>query len=496
MNMKMKKIYILIPFLSIAFSCSDFLEENLEGTYSNDTFYRTASHAEIALTGVYSAISFNSTNNALWVYGDVVSDDAVKGGQAGDLSDVQFLDEFNYVRANEYLDKIWRQYYEAINRANFLIYYVPRIEMNEERKAEILGEGQFIRAWLYFNLTNIFGAIPLRVEPMLNPDQNALATSTPEEIYTQIVIDLTDAASNLKMTPTKVGGASKGSAYGLLAKVRLFQGEWQASFDAITSLETLNLYSLQNFYRDNFTDSTQNNTESVFEIQQLKGQSPSLGSFLNQYFSPARENGYFFNQPTQDFVDEFEVTAGDVVDPRLDYTVGREGKKWLNGEDFDPAWSSTGYLSKKHIQPLREVPKGTKGDAGLNYVYMRYAEVLLMKAEALNELGRTAEALAPLNDVRKRARESYLYDEHLDGFGSVPADLLQDVTSNVQSEVRDAIRHERRVELGMEFHRYFDLARYGKAYAEEALAEENFNYETDRYFLIPQSEFNTNPLIK
>jgi hypothetical protein len=496
MNSKMKKIYILVPFLFAAISCSDFLEEGLEGTYSTDTFYRTASHAELALTGVYNAISFNSTNNALWVYGDVVSDDAVKGGLAGDLSDVQFLEEFNYVRANEYLDKIWRQYYEGINRSNFLIYYVPRIEMDETRKNEIIAEGKFLRAWLYFNLTNIFGAIPLRVDPMLSPEQSALATSTPEEIYTQIEIDLNDAIGGLKVTPAKDGAASKGSAYGLLAKVKLFQGEWQASLDAITSLEALNQYSLQHAYRNNFIDSTQNNSESIFEIQHLKGQSPSLGSFLNQYFSPAKENGYYFDQPTDDFVDEFEVTEEGVVDPRLDYTVGREGKKWLNGEDFDPAWSSTGYLSKKHVQPLREVPKGTKGDAGLNYVYMRFAEVLLMKAEALNELGQTADALAPLNDVRKRARESYLYDEDLEGFGSVPVDLLPDVTSNTQSVVREAIRHERRVELGMEFHRYFDLARYGKATAEEALAEQGFNYESDRYFLIPQSEFNTNPLIE
>ncbi len=492
----MKKIYILLPFLFAAISCSDFLEENLEGTYSTDTFYKTAAHAELALAGAYNTISFTSPNNALWVFGDVVSDDAVKGGLSGDLSDVMFLEQFNYSRANEYLDKIWRQYYEGINRVNFLLYYGDRIEMDEARKAEIMGEAKFIRAYLYFHLTNIFGNIPLRVEPMLNPDQNALAVSPTADIYTQIVKDLTEAVDGLKPTPTKVGGASKGAAYGLLAKVKLFQGEWQASLDAITLLEGLGLYELQQVYSNNFRDSTQNNSESIFEIQHLKGQTPQLGSFLNQYFSPATENGYYFNQPTQDFVDEFEVTAGDVVDPRLDYTVGREGKKWLNGEDFDPSWSSTGYLGKKHIQPLREVSKGTKGDAGLNYVFMRYAEVLLMKAEALNELGQTTQALDPLNAVRKRARESYLYDEELEGFGVVPVDLLPDVTSNSQADVRNAIRHERRVELGMEFHRYFDLMRYGKTAAEDALAADGFNFDTKRYFLIPQSELDTNPLVQ
>lgn len=496
MNITMKKIYIILPFLFIAASCSDFLDEKLEATYSTDNFYKTAAHAELAITGVYNAISFNSTFNALWVFGDVVSDDAVKGGLSGDLSDVQFLEQFNYSRANEFLDKIWRQYYEGINRANFLIRFVPDIQMDEGRRTEIISEATFIRAYLYFNLVNIFGNIPLRVEPTLNPDQSALATSTVEEIYTQIDKDLTAAIEGLKVSPTKVGGASKGSAYGLLAKSKLFQSEWQASLDAITSLEALGIYSLEEVYRNNFMDSTQNNGESIFEIQHLNGQTPSVGSFLNQYFSPASENGYYFDQPTQDFVDEFEVTPGDVVDPRLDYTVGREGHKWLNGEDFDPSWSSTGYLNRKHTQPLREIPRGKKGDASLNYVFMRYAEVLLMKAEALNELGQTADALVPLNAVRKRARESYLYDKDIAGFGAVPPNLLPAVVSTSQTTVRDAIRHERRVELGMEFHRFFDLTRYGKVAAEAALGDDGFVYEANRYFLIPQSEIDTNPLVQ
>jgi hypothetical protein len=192
-----------------------------------------------------------------------------------------------------------------------------------------------------------------------------------------------------------------------------------------------------------------------------------LGSHLNQYFSPPKDNGYYFNVPMQNFVNEFEKTAADIVDPRLDYTLGRAGQKWVNGEDFDPAWSPTGYLQKKHMQPLKEEP--IVGDASLNYVYLRYADLLLTKAEALNELGRPAEALIPLNAVRKRARESYLYDADLPGFGVVPADLLPDISSTNQQTVRDAIRHERRVELGFEFHRFFDLMRYGQQVADAAL---------------------------
>jgi hypothetical protein len=135
------------------------------------------------------------------------------------------------------------------------------------------------------------------------------------------------------------------------------------------------------------------------------------------------------------------------------------------------------------------------GDASLNYVYLRYADILLMKAEVLNELNRAGEALVPLNAVRKRARESFLYDVDLAGFGVVPADLLPDITTTNQQALRDAIRHERRVELGFEFHRFFDLMRYGQQAAEAALSETAFNFEQHHKFLIPQSELDTNPSI-
>ncbi len=150
------------------------------------------------------------------------------------------------------------------------------------------------------------------------------------------------------------------------------------------------------------------------------------------------------------------------------------------------------FLVKKHVQPLSEIPVGTKADSDLNYVFMRYAEVLLMKAEALNESGQSAEALIPLNRVRVRARESFLHDENLENYGTVPAGLLPDITTTNRSELRDIIRKERRVELGFEFHRFFDMMRYGKSYAEPKLAHTNFNYDQHRYFPIPQSEVDIN----
>ncbi|GCC51636.1 RagB/SusD family nutrient uptake outer membrane protein [Chryseotalea sanaruensis] len=474
-------------------SCADFLEEELEGTYSNENFYKTEEHALLAITGVYNIASFTSTNNALWVFGDVVSDDAVKGGGAGDQNDIQFLDEFNYSRNNGFLEKIWKHYYEGITRANYLLYYAGGIQMDASRKASVIAEAKFLRAYFYFQLVNIFGEVPLKLTPPINLDAINVGKSSVASIYDQIETDLTDATPALESVSTfGIGRATKGAALGLLAKAHLYQGEWELTLDAISDLDALGLYALEPVYKNNFIDSTQNNTESIFEIQHLSGSTPKLGSHLNQWFGSPAENGYYFNVPLQSFVDEFEVTLGGVADPRLDYTVGRENTKWINGEDFSPLWSPTGYLQKKHLQPTREEP--IIGDASLNYVYLRYADILLMKAEALNELNRTTEALDPLNEVRKRARESYLYDEGLDGFGVIPINLLPDV-SGTQTQVRESIRHERRVELGFEFHRYFDLMRYGQAIAEAALSSTGFSYADDRYFLIPQSEIDTNTAI-
>jgi starch-binding outer membrane protein, SusD/RagB family len=491
---KVTKIILVVSILLIGNGCSDFLSEDLTGTYSNATFYKTETHALLAVNAVYNIVSFINTDNSLWVFGDVVSDDAVKGGSAGDQSDIQFLEEFNYSANNGFLEKIWKHYYEGISRANYLLYYGPDIDMDPALNARILGEAKFLRAYLYFNLVNIFGAIPLKINPPLSSEDINKPTSSVTEIYAQIEKDLEEASTVLSETyeGANTGRATKGAALGLLAKAHLYQGEWEQTLTAISALDALGLYELQPVYKNNFIDSTQNSSESIFQIQHLSGQSPKLGSHLNQWLGPFVYNGYGFDIPVQDFVDEFEKTDLGVVDPRLDYTVGREGQPWIDGTPFDPTWSSTGFMQKKHEQPKNEEP--IIGDASLDYVYLRYADILLMKAEALNELNRTAEALVPLNEVRKRARESYLYDVDLPDYGIVPDGLLPDVTGN-QQVVRDAIRHERRVELGFEFHRYFDLMRYGKEAAEQALAGTGFSYETNRYFLIPQSELDTNPSI-
>lgn len=490
--MKLINIFSLIGLLALL-GCSDFLNEDMQGTYSSTTFFKTKDHAVLALNACYEPLALKNTRNCLWVFGDVASDDAAKGGNPGDQSDIGYIDNFEVNPDNGYIELIWQHYYEGIMRANQVIANVPDISMDEELKKQYLSEAQFLRAFYYFNLVNIFGEIPLKVTPAKTTNDLHVGLSSVEEIYSQIEIDLQDAIEGLpnESSYSDYGRATKGAALGLLAKTFLYQQKWQDALAAVQEIESLG-YSLVDVYSHNFCVDYENNNESVFEIQHLSGQDPFMGNSLNQWFAPKSENGYFFNVPQQDFIDEFETVDGTIYDPRLDYTVGREGKTWLNGEEFNPAWSPTGYLQKKHLQPLSEIEKGTKGDGDLNYTYMRFAEVLLIKAEALNELSRSEEALIPLNKVRKRARESYLFDTDLPGYGTIPGGLLPDITVTNKLELRSAIMHERRVELGFEFHRFFDLMRYGKTIAEEALHHTNFNYETHRYFPIPQSERDIN----
>jgi hypothetical protein len=254
----------------------------------------------------------------------------------------------------------------------------------------------------------------------------------------------------------------------------------------------LGIYHLTPNYYDNFNAQTKVNSEAIFSVWHSKNKSPFQGNNLNQWFAPRSINGYGFFYPTQSLIDNYEKSAGDTVDPRMQYTVAGDGIPYYD-LSYDDSWSTTGFISKKHVQPLSEVPTTTKGDGDLNYEAIRYADILLVEAEALNEAGKSADALVPLNMVRKRARESYLNDPSLPGYGQIPVGLLPDITTTDQAQLRDIIRRERRSELALEFHRFFDIMRYGSAYATDALKDvPNFNYSTNRFFPIPQSERDTN----
>lgn len=494
-TIKLSGILILLIVLSIT-SCKKYLDSELKGTRSDTQFYQTAEDAELALTGIYNMLTFAESDNRLWVFGDVASDDAAKGGNAGDQADIGDIDDFNISADNGNLYVVWAICYEGISRANKLLDNINNIPMDVERRDQIIGESKFLRAFYYYWLGAIWGNVPVHLTSPTTEEMQKAATPVNQLFENVIEDDLNEAIALLPETFTgaDLGRATKYTALGLLTKVYLVEKKWPEAENAARQIVNSGLFFLNPLYRANFEFTTKDNPEIIFGVQHLAGRNPWLGNRLNQWFAPQTNNGYGFNAPTQNFVDAFEVTGEGVVDPRLDYTVGRPGMPWFSDTVlFDPEWSPTGYLTKKYNQPLDEVAVENKADGQLNYQFIRYADMLLMLAEALNEQGKSGEAVNYVNMVRQRARDSYEYDEKLPGYPNTPDGLLPDINDTGQSGMRIAIRHERRVELGFEFHRYFDVIRYGAEYANQAFNDKpNFNYEANKFMPIPQSELDTN----
>lgn len=482
--MKIKSIYIsaILLLSGVLFSCSDFLDEDMKGAYNAATFYKNEANAIRGVNGVYNTISFTKSQNQIWVFGDVASDDSRKGGRPGDLSGGEEIDNHLAKPDNGIIATYWQFVYESISRANDAIYYVPTIDMNVDLRSRLVGEAKFIRAYSYFNLVNIWGQVPLRLNPTTMANTN-VPLSDVATIYGQIEKDLNDALSS--PIPDKYsskddqGRVTRGAVLGMLAKVYLYQQKYAECITAIESLEKLKIYDLD-VYENLFKKNGASSVESVFAINHLSDQNPGLGNILNVYFAPTIEQGYYFNNPTDSYVAAFdEQTIDQKDDPRLDASIGRQGKPWLNGDVFQAGWSTTGYLVKKHNQPLAEVEIGKKSDGNLPYIYLRYADILLMKAEALNERNGNNDfdnALVALNRVRHRAN-------------------LADANVANQPNLREAIRKERRRELGFEFHRFFDLMRWGKDAAITALGND-FPWKEPRYYYpLPQSEKDGNTAI-
>src|SRR6266496_2795986 len=296
----------LLLFFSIT-SCKKYITKDVVGQYPESEFYKTQAQAVLAINAAYQPLAFTtSNNNKLWVFGDVASDDAAKGGNPGDQADIEFIDQFNINSTNGNLASMWTLLYDGITRCNLVLAKVPPIVMDLDLQKRILAEAKFLRSYYYFELINIFGDVPVVLMP-LNPDELQIAQSPVQHIFeTVIAPDLTDAANNLPVTYSgpDVGRATSGAASALLAKAYLFQSKWDQSANTAAKIVNSNIYDLMPVYSQNFSQKFKNNKESVFAVQHLTGQDPKLGSELNQYFAPQIESGYFFNAPTQNFVDE------------------------------------------------------------------------------------------------------------------------------------------------------------------------------------------------
>lgn len=497
--MKYSKLFVIVLSVLITgiTSCSKQLNQPVLGFYAPDNFFTSDANTQFALNAAYFPLTFTyTTDNPQWVIGDVASDDAIKGGNTGDQADYESVNQFNILPTNSAVEAVWGRYYDGVFKCNVVLDGLANnTVVSDAVKKSAIAQAKFLRAYYYFILTTTYGNIPLHLK-VETPEELQSPAKPQDSVYLQIEQDLTDALPDLAAPAASVpvGQATTGSAYGLLAKVYLFHTDlpnnYQMAATAAQNVTATGYYSLTNLFTDNFNDLKKANTEAVFTVNHLANSTPNDN---NVFFTPRDQGGYGFYYPTQDLVSKFETAPTGEVDPRLDYTVGREGHSYYD-LGWNPEWTTTGYLCKKWVQPLSVIPVNNRGQGDLNYEAIRYSEVLLIQAEALNESGQSAAALAPLNKVRARARNSYLYDDSLPGFGTVPPGLLPDVTTTDQSQLRDAIRQERRVELALEFHRFFDIIRYGADYANATLkpVSPNFDYNKNKWFPIPQSERDTN----
>jgi starch-binding outer membrane protein, SusD/RagB family len=489
---EMKKAYLILGLgFVVAFAAcrKDFLDRKPIIGETIENFYKSEEDAIAAINAAYAPLQFELSpgGHFRWIWGDIMSDDATKGGSGdNDANELLRLETFQGPVNTENLEAEWTADFEGIYRANIVLERIPAIEMDADLKARILGEARFIRAWFNYNLVTIFGGVP-KVDHLLAPSEYNIPRASAAEIWALIEADLTQAAADLPMrsgySSSDLGRITKGAAQALLAKAYLYQAKYPEAEAICLEIVQSDEYSLIENYANIFTSGTENNAESVFEIQYMNASGGNWGKnnanegTFTPVFQRARGKfaGYGFNIPTQNFVDEFFVEGFE--DPRLKSTVFRVGDAMGDRGIF--TIDNTGgfpyeYYPKKNFTNLSEdAPFGDPNpNGGSNDRVIRYADVLLMHAEAAARNGNTVAAQNSLNAVRARARG---------GNNSI----LLDVTSSGDALV-NAILHERRVELGLEGHRFFDLVRTGKAAA--ALGPLGYNDAVHKVFPIPQSQ--------
>ncbi len=484
---KIASVLLAIGLLSVA--CSDeFLERSpLVGT-TEDNFYQTEEDAVAAVNAAYAALQFelSPAGHFRWFWGDIMSDDAVKGGSGdNDVNELLQLETFQGPTNTDLLEGEWWADFEGIYRANVVLDKVPPIEMDPDLKARILAEARFIRAWFNYNLVTIFGGVPL-VDRVLAPSEYTMPRATADEIWAFLKSDLQAAIPDLparsQYPPQQLGRITKGAAQALLLKAHMWLKEFAEAQTLAEAIVNSGEYTLAPDYGSIFTEAGENGPGSIFEIQYMNASggnwgrnAANEGTFTN-VFQRARGQfeGFGFNIPTQDLVDAFFVEGFE--DPRLSSTVFREGDnmgdrgiftKEATGQPYD-------YHPKKYFNnKAEEAPFGDPNpNGGSNDRVIRYADVLLLHAEAAYQNGNEEAARTSLNAVRARARAGN-------------DDILPDVTAS-GPDLLEAIYHERRVELGMEGHRFFDLVRTGRASAE--LGPLGYVEGTHNRFPIPETQ--------
>ncbi|GAA0192923.1 RagB/SusD family nutrient uptake outer membrane protein [Fulvivirga kasyanovii] len=477
-NTKRYLKYILVTICQLTFfGCSDdYVDIDPAATIDADSYFNSPQDYEDAVVGAYDLLQASYIN--VWV-GDIASDNTLAGGEnANDVIALQEIDDMRHGAVNDQLRNIWSWMYAGISRTNYIFENKDKIDF--EGKEQILAEAAFLRAYYYFELVKIFGDLPLIVDERATFEGlSSIPRSPKAEVYTQIEKDLEYAAANLDVTPAQLGRATKGAALALLGKAHLYQDEFSEAADALEQVIGLGVYDLFDDYSTLFLTQNENNIESVFEIQYTNEEGAGFECLqcvegnvavgfngIRGYDGPLYADGFSFNVPTQDLVDAFE--SGDL---RFEPTIlDIEAFAAAQEEEvtYTKGYEHTGYYNHKYIPRAADIGQGDVHlTSPVNYRAIRYADVLLMAAEALNRGGiDDSKALGYLNEVRDRA------------------DL--DQLSLTGQNLTDAILKERRVELAGEGHRFFDLVRTGQA----AANIDGFVAGKHEVFPIPQIEID------
>lgn len=440
----MQARYILLFVMILALgACSKFVDLSPISEATTDNAYRTASDAEAALVGAYDAFQ---TEYYIWDninFNDMISDNYYAGGDNPELFAVDLL---NITPVNSRLFNNWSQLYDGIARANIILDKVPQINDPKldanNRKEQILGEAAFLRACHYYQLVKMWGGVPLVLEPATSADpaETNKPRSTEAEVYAQVITDLEFAAARLPDiyegdASISKARATKGAANALLAKV--YAQKPDRDYNKV--LEYCNAvisspagYQLLSNYSFLFDGNHYNNDESILEVQFTGGAEANWGPQLLLPPSVSGDSWRKFVTPSQDLVKAFD-SEQDVI--RKNASILFENVTWT-----DEYWAIGGGSV-----PFAYKWKSANGWASTNRQYLlRLGDIILLKAEALNELGRTGDAATELNAIRRRVN-------------------LPVTSAATKAAMQLAIEKERRLELAQEGQRWDDLRRYGRA---------------------------------
>lgn len=458
MKRKIITAFIAISLLTtVNLSCSDdYVERDIVYDITSENYFNSEEEYNYALIAAYDLLHASYPNVIL---GEIASDNTLCGGEsATDVIGWQQVDLMTHTPVNSNLRDIWNWMFSGVNRAAYILEFKDKTDF--DGRAQIVAEARFLHAYYNFELVKWFGGIPLKGDArFVLGDELTIPRSSVTDCYTSIEQDLLLAIEDLSPNAPQIGRASKGAAQALLGKVYLYQGKYDLAAPMLDNVINSGSYSLAlgDNYKNLFEDIGENAPESVFEVQYTDVQGASFDclqcvegnvavgfSGPRSYNGPLFTSGFSFNVPTPDAAAIFEDD-----DLRKDVTIldmatfGPE-----NNASYSPGYNNTGFFNRKYIPRKRS--EGAQGDLNLtnpnNYRAIRYADVLLMAAEAFSEIGNSAKAQQYLNEVRRRA------------FDDMDHDIT--VTGNALTQ---AILQERRLELFGEGHRFFDLVRRSQA---------------------------------